>query len=74
MKIKLDCPHAYHGELTRIHCEIQKGEFCPFQFYKSCKGWWVNSPLAAKCLVREQKQNENVNSNPVHGNSADSNG
>lgn len=57
MKIELDCPNAYHGKLMRVYCKKNNG-LCLFQFYKSCKGWWVNSPTAAQCPIREVKKNE----------------
>lgn len=56
MKIKLDCPFAYHGDLMRVYCKKQNGGLCLFQFFKNCKGWWANSPTAAKCVLRSEKQ------------------
>lgn len=55
MKIHLDCPHAYHGERMRVFCR-KTNDICLFQFYRNCKGWWVNSPSAANCLMRKEKQ------------------
>lgn len=55
MKIKLDCPFAVHGNLMRVYCTKQNGSLCLFQFFRNCKGWWVNSPQAAKCPVRSKK-------------------
>lgn len=54
MKITFDCPHAYHGELMRVYCR-KTGELCLFQYFKNCKGWWVNSPSAANCPIRKEK-------------------
>lgn len=51
MKIKLDCPNAYHGEMMRVFCKKDDG-LCPFQFFRNCKGWWVNTPSAEKCKKR----------------------
>ena len=55
MIIKLDCPYAYHGERMRLFCK-KAGEnaLCVCQYYKSCKGWWVNSPSAKDCLIRKE--------------------
>lgn len=55
MKIQLDCPHAYHGERMKVFCK-KRGGLCLFQFYKNCKGWWVNSPSAGQCLIRKEKE------------------
>lgn len=52
MNIKLDCPYARHGDMMRVYCERQDGEICPFQYFKNCKGWWVNSPAAKACKIR----------------------
>lgn len=60
MKIKLDCPFAYHGEYMRVYCK-KNGELCRHQFYRNCKGWWVNSPVAKDCLLR--KENDNARQN-----------
>ena len=56
MKIKLDCPHAYHGERMKVFCK-KRGDLCLFQYFKNCKGWWVNSPSAGECLIRKEKEN-----------------
>lgn len=53
MKIKLDCPHACHGERMVVYCKKTGGK-CLFQYYKNCKGWWVNSPSAANCPIRKE--------------------
>ena len=74
MKIKLECPYAYHGDRMRVRCKANNGELCLFQFYKSCKGWWINSPGAAGCLIRKRGANENTDCNSVHGEHSDSNG
>lgn len=55
MNIKLDCPHAEHGNMMRVYCK-KTGEVCAFQYFKSCKGWWANSPSAANCLIRKEKE------------------
>ena len=55
MNIQLDCPHAYHGERMKVFCK-KSGGLCLFQFYKNCKGWWVNSPSAGQCLIRKEKE------------------
>ena len=55
MKIQFDCPHAYHGERMKVFCK-KRGGLCLFQFYKNCKGWWVNSPSAGQCLIRKEKE------------------
>lgn len=52
MKIALDCPYAVHGDMMRVYCTKQGGNICLFQHFKNCKGWWVNSPTAAKCKLR----------------------
>lgn len=54
MKIQLDCPHAKHGNLMRVYCDKQNGSLCMFQFFRNCKGWWVNSPAAAQCPIRKE--------------------
>lgn len=56
MNIKLDCPHAFHGDRMRVYCR-KTGEKCLFQYFKNCKGWWVNSPQAGRCPVRKEKEN-----------------
>lgn len=54
MKIQLDCPQAQHGDMMRVYCK-KTGELCLFQYFKNCKGWWVNSPSAARCQIRKEK-------------------
>ena len=54
MKIRLDCPHAEHRHEMVVYCK-KTGEPCGHQFFKSCKGWWVNSPSAAKCPLRKEE-------------------
>jgi hypothetical protein len=49
----LDCPHAYYVERMRINCR-KTGGLCAYQHYRSCKGWWANTPAAAHCLAREE--------------------
>jgi hypothetical protein len=49
----LDCPHAYYVEQMRINC-IKTGGRCAHQYYKRCKGWWVNSQAASDCPAREE--------------------
>lgn len=56
MKIKLDCPYAYHGERMVVFCRKTGGK-CLFQYFKNCKGWWVNSPSAANCPLRKESEN-----------------
>lgn len=70
MKVKFDCPYAYHGNLMRVYCNKTKG-LCLFQYYKNCKGWWVNSPQAAQCPIR--RNDENAGSNTVSGNNSNGN-
>lgn len=57
MKIKLECPYAYHGQGMGVYCKITEKD-CYFQQFKPCKGWWVNSPGAKGCL-RRKKEEEN---------------
>lgn len=56
MKINLDCPHAVHGDRMRVFCKANNNQICLWQYYKSCKGWWVNSPAAAECLIRKEQE------------------
>ena len=56
MKIELDCPFAYHGDMMRVYCKKRNGEICLFQFFRNCKGWWVNSPTAKQCPIRKEKE------------------
>ena len=49
----LDCPHAYYVEQMQINCK-KTGDRCAHQYYKRCKGWWVNSPYAASCPLRKE--------------------
>lgn len=65
MKITLDCPQAYHAEEMRVYCRATK-EPCAHQHYKSCKGWWVCSPGAAKCPLRKEP-NDGQEPTPVAG-------
>ena len=74
MKIHLDCPYAYHGDKMRLFCKANNNELCVWQYYKSCKGWWVNCPeAAAGCLIRKE-QNANSDCNTMHGEHSDNNG
>lgn len=58
MKINLECPYAYHGEKMRVFCRANNNQLCLWQYYKSCKGWWVNCPeAAAGCLIRKEQIN-----------------
>lgn len=54
MKIRLDCPHAVTGKQMRVYC-TKTGGLCAFQYFKACKGWWVNSPGAAGCKERTRQ-------------------
>ena len=38
----------------RVFCK--DGTLCPFQYYRNCKGWWVNSPQAANCKKRKEAE------------------
>ena len=60
MKIRLDCPHAVTGPKMRVYCRKTDG-LCAFQYFKSCKGWWVNSPGADGCRLRRQPEQEGEN-------------
>lgn len=53
MKVRLDCPHGEHRGGV-VYCK-KTGEPCGHQYFKSCKGWWVNSPSAAKCPLRREE-------------------
>lgn len=52
MKLTLTCPHAVYGEGMKINCK-KTGNRCGNQRFKPCKGWWVLTPAADKCPVRE---------------------
>ena len=52
MKITLACPHAEHRSGV-VYCK-KTGQPCGHQYYKVCKGWWVNSPSAAQCPLRRE--------------------
>lgn len=53
MVIKHDCPYAKTGEMMRVYCK--DGQLCAFQYFKSCKGWWTNTPAAQNCKKRSKK-------------------
>lgn len=55
MKVKPECPFGKYGDRMRIFC-VKTGSLCGFQFYKSCKGWFANSPSWAECLRRETNE------------------
>lgn len=58
MKVTLECPYAFHGEKMRVFCKANNNQLCLWQYYKSCKGWWVNcQPAAAGCLIRKEQNN-----------------
>ena len=56
MKIELSCPHAEYRAGMRIWCKAT-GQLCAHVFFKSCKGWWALTPQAARCPMREEKNN-----------------
>ncbi len=56
MKLRLSCPHASYGPGMRILCSRADGKPCAFQYFKTCKGWWVESPAAEKCRLRRKEE------------------
>lgn len=57
MNPKLTCPYAKYGERMRIFCRRSGGYApCAFQYFKSCKGWWVLLPNADRCLLRKKEE------------------
>lgn len=57
MKLTLTCPYAAYGERMRIQCKKADGP-CAHQHFKSCKGWWVLTPAADDCPLREENKDE----------------
>lgn len=55
MKIKLDCPNAKHDNKMKVWCKVVDN-YCAYQYFKSCKGWWVNTEQAKDCLMREKAE------------------
>lgn len=56
---KLVCPFGEYRSGMRIYCKVKEIP-CGHVRFKSCKGWWVQSPAAAECpLRRRQEHGEN---------------
>ena len=55
MKINLPCRYAKHDKQMKVRCE-KTGNYCAFQYYKRCKGWWTLSDGAAGCLARKDEK------------------
>jgi len=56
MKIDpVTCPHAERRDGTQIWCR-KAGDWCAHVFFKTCKGWWVQSPQADKCPIRSDRR------------------
>lgn len=54
MKINIECPNGRYDSEMRIICS-KDNEPCAFQYYRTCKGWWVLTDGAETCLRRVQK-------------------
>ena len=49
----LTCPNAKYGAGMVIWCKYT-GNVCAHQYYKKCKGWYVESEGAKTCPGREK--------------------
>ena len=55
MKLTLGCPRAHYGADMAIYCG--DGQPCAHQYYKRCKGWWVQTDGAKTCPMRKEQSN-----------------
>lgn len=57
MRINIECPNGYYDREMRIICRKDGGP-CAFQYFKSCKGWWVLTNGARTCARRVKRGTE----------------
>lgn len=57
MKLTLTCPQAEYREEMRIYCK-KAGGICGHAFFKSCKGWWALTPMADRCPLRRETEEQ----------------
>lgn len=55
MKLTVSCPRGKYNANMQIICD--DGQPCAFQYFKSCKGWWVQTKCADDCVKRKEGDN-----------------
>ena len=52
MKVTINCPNGRYIDGMKIWCD-KAGNYCAFQYFKNCKGWWALTEKADGCLLRK---------------------